>query len=151
MALNFIKFITRTVQRGAFLKAQWVKNTLAQIYSRLMTWACFSQNINGFLHWGGSFWEDPVSFGLYPSARYKGDGYIVYPDVKNNSLLMSNRAIQTIEGIQDWELLNMYAKYNPKEALNIAKKAAKTFTDFKNDAVLLDELRLKLLNLLEEV
>ena len=29
MALNFIKFITRTVQRGAFLKAQWVKNTLA--------------------------------------------------------------------------------------------------------------------------
>ena len=29
MALNFIKFIIRTVQRGAFLKAQWVKNTLA--------------------------------------------------------------------------------------------------------------------------
>jgi hypothetical protein len=124
---------------------------LPQIYSRLMIWACFSQNISGFLHWGGSFWEDPINFGLYPSARYKGDGYIVYPDVKNNSLLMSNRGIQTIEGIQDWELLNMYAKHNPKDALNIAKKAAKTFTDFKNDPALLDDLRLKLLTLLEQV
>ena len=27
MALNFIKFITRPVQRGGFLKAQWVQET----------------------------------------------------------------------------------------------------------------------------
>jgi hypothetical protein len=45
----------------------------------------------------------------------------------------------------------MYAKHNPKDALNIAKKAAKTFTDFKNDPALLDDLRLKLLTLLEQV
>jgi hypothetical protein len=121
------------------------------IYSRLMVWACYSQNITGFLHWGGNFWEDPVSFGLYPSGRYKGDGFIVYPDVEKNSLRMSNRGVQTIEGIQDWELLNMYAKHNPKEALRIAKKAAKSFTEFKDDAVLLDNLRQTLLTALEQL
>ena len=29
MALPFIEFITLNIQRGAFLKAQWIKNTPA--------------------------------------------------------------------------------------------------------------------------
>lgn len=123
---------------------------LPQIYSRLIIWACFSQNLTGFLHWGGNFWEGVNSFGIFPTARDKGDGYIVYPDVPNNSVRMSNRGVQTIEGIQDWELLNMYSKIDPKGAISIAKEAAKSFVKFNNDPVLLDNLREKLLTLLEE-
>lgn len=124
---------------------------LPHIYSRLMKWACFSQGLTGYLHWGGNHWEDPVSYGLFPTARYKGDGYVLYPDVPNNSVTLSNRAVETIEGIQDWELLNMYAKHNPKDALRLSKKAAKSFTEFNNDPILLDSLREKLLTLLEQI
>ena len=82
---------------------------------------------------------------MQPAARFKGDGYIVYPDVEHNDVILSNRAVATREGLYDWELLHMLAKQDAGAALAISGSVAHTFTDFTDDVTVLDTAREKLL------
>ncbi len=116
-------------------------------YSRLIKWACFTHGITGFLHWGFNFW-DIALYGLHPDARFKGDGHIVYPDAKNNGLLFSARAIATVEGIQEWELLRMLKAYDPKSAQALSRRVARTFRDFDPAEDAVDHAKRELLALL---
>ena len=118
---------------------------LPHAYSRMIKWACFSQGITGFLHWGFNYWGDNTLYGMQPAARFKGDGYIVYPDVEHNDVILSNRAVATREGLYDWELLHMLAKQDAGAALAISGSVAHTFTDFTDDVTVLDTAREKLL------
>ena len=120
---------------------------LPPIYSRLMKWACFSHGITGFLHWGFNYWGNGL-YGMNPDARFKGDGFIVYPDAANNGLMLSARGLNTRDGIQDWELLSLLEKKNPAAAKAIAHRIARDFTDLHTDPLSLEAARVEILTLL---
>lgn len=116
-------------------------------YSRLIKWACYGRGITGFLHWGFNFWGDS-RYGLFPEARFKGDGFIVYPHAQTNGLLMSVRGIATCEGIQEWELLKMLGAHDPAAARSLSRRVARTFRDFDPNEDAVDEAKRELLSLL---
>ena len=120
---------------------------LPPIYSRLMKWACFTHGITGFLHWGFNYW-DISTYGFHPDARFKGDGFIVYPDAANNSLMLSARGLNTIDGLQDWELLGLLREKNPAAAKAISRRVAHGFADLHTDPLSLEAARAEVLTLL---
>ena len=120
---------------------------LPPIYSRLMKWACFTHGITGFLHWGFNYWDNTL-YSMHPDARFKGDGFIVYPDAENNGLMLSARGLNTVDGIQDWELLKLLCEKNPTAAKAIAHRVASGFTDLHTDPLSLEEARAEILTLL---
>lgn len=120
---------------------------LPPIYSRLMKWACFTHGITGFLHWGFNYWDISL-YGLHPDARFKGDGFIVYPDAEHNSLMLSARGLNTIDGLQDWELLGLLREKNPAAAKAISRRVAFGFTDLHTDPLSLEAARAEVLTLL---
>ncbi len=121
-----------------------------QIYCRQILWACFSQGITGYLHWGFNFWDSPILAGIQPGARFKGDGFIVYPDGENNTLALSVRLMATLDGAQEYELLSLLGQKNEDKAKELAFSVAKDFTDFSKDETCADKARRTLLNLLTE-
>lgn len=131
-----------------FPEENWWLNKFIDLphsYSRLINWACFSQGITGFLHWGFNYWGDTTIYGIQPAARYKGDGYIVYPDVEHNGVWLSNRAVATREGLYDWELLHLLEQKDPQAARAISLSVARRFDEFTDDSTLLDAARIRLL------
>ncbi len=112
-------------------------------HSRLLYWGCYSQDIAGYLHWGFSRWI----YGGEPGTQFKGDGFIVYPDVENNSLLLSNRGLATIEGVEEWELLTLLGQKYPEATKALARRIVRTFRDFIHDPAELDAARAELLTL----
>ena len=120
---------------------------LPPIYARLMKWACFTHGITGFLHWGFNHWSISL-YGFHPDARFKGDGFIVYPDPEHNSLMLSARGLNTIDGLQDWELLNLLHQKNPAAAKAIARRVAYGFNDLHTDPLSLEAARAEVLTLL---
>lgn len=131
-----------------FPEENWWLNKFIDLphsYSRLIKWACFAQGITGFLHWGFNYWGDKTIYGIQPAARYKGDGYIVYPDPENLDVIHSNRGVATREGLYDWELLHMLEKKDAGAARAICASVARTFEDFTDSAELIDTARIKLL------
>lgn len=124
---------------------------LPQHYSRFMKYACYSNDITGFLHWGFNYWASgDTLYGMYPGARFKGDGFIVYPDADKGSLRLSNRGLETILGIEDWELLSQLAEKTDKyTAKAISSEVAKSFTVFAPDVNAAENARAKILSLLD--
>lgn len=118
-------------------------------YARMIKWACYAQDITGFLHWGFNFWSSESLYGLNPSARFKGDGFIVYP--AEDGVLMSNRGLSTTIGIEEWELLSMLGQKVPADAKALARRVARTFRDFSDDPDVLDRTRAELLTLLDQI
>lgn len=110
-------------------------------YSRLIHWACFSQKITGFLHWGFDFFSGKTLYGRAPGTRFKGDGYIVYPDPEHNGILSSVRGLMTTEGIEEWELLSLLSQKNRALADALAKNTARTFRDFSKDPRSVEDAR----------
>lgn len=117
-------------------------------HARLLKWACFSQDITGFLHWGFNFWDTGL-YGLQPGARFKGDGYIVYPDVARGTVQFSNRGLATLEGIEEYELLALAAETQPQAAKALSLRLARSFSDFDDTPAALEHARLQLFALCE--
>jgi len=117
--------------------------------SRLLYWACFAQGITGFLHWGFNFWDDQSVHGLTPTARFKGDGYVVYPDRENRSYLPSMRYMATMMGAEEFEVFAMAAKKHPEEAKALAMSMARDFRVFDENSEHLDAARAGLFALCE--
>ena len=135
-----------------FPEEPWWLNKFTDLpihYSTMLYWACFSQGFTGYLHWGFNYWEtgDPLFNG--PTSRYKGDPFIVWPDVENNTILPTVRAITTIEGTQDYELLSQLAKVDEMAAKQISRRVARTFLDFAEDSCVLESAREEVLTLLD--
>ncbi len=137
-----------------FPEEPWFLNKfidLPHAYARMMHWACFAQGVTGFLHWGFNYWNG--TYGLSPDARFKGDGFIVYPDTDAGCLALSVRGAETRDGMQDWELLRLLAEKSPASAAAIAKRVAVSFSDFTYDPSgrLLDAARAEVLTLLDSL
>ena len=136
-----------------FPEENWWLNKFIDLphsYSRMIKWACYSQGITGFLHWGFNYWGEKTIYGIQPNARYKGDGYIVYPDLEHFDVLHSNRGVATREGLYDWELLHMLGQKDQASALAIARSVARTFEDFTHNEADVDAARIALLEALCE-
>lgn len=114
--------------------AWWLNHFIDQplVFGRLIGWACFSQHMDGFLHWGFNFWGKGL-YGRTPEARFKGDGYIVYPGNRETPLTPSARFFASLDGLQDWELLKMLEVRDPAAALALAKVIAADFSHFTAD------------------
>ena len=117
-------------------------------HSRLIYWACYAQGITGFLHWGLNHWS-VNGYGMFPGARFKGDGYIVYPDAERNGVKHSIRSLASGEGLQDVELLYMLEKKHAPWAKAMAYRIARSFTDYTSDAREIDRARTEILELLD--
>ena len=136
-----------------FPEENWWLNKFIDLphsYSSMIKWACYSQGITGFLHWGFNHWSERTIYGIQPNARYKGDGYIVYPDIENFGVLHSNRGVATREGLYDWELLHMLGQKDGAAALAIARSVARTFEDFTHNEADIDAARIAVLEALCE-
>lgn len=135
-----------------FPEEHWYLNKFIDhphIHSRLMTWACYSQNITGFLHWGYNYFADHDLYSWLPNARFKGDGHIVYPNVENNTVNISTRFIATRDGIQDYELLKIAERIFKDESLSLSKKIARSFSEYDNNPEIVDSTVSILLKLAE--
>ncbi len=156
---NNAVFYKKQQKRGATLwvysccypEENWWLNKfidLPWIHSRQMSWVCFVQGITGFLHWGFNQWFADL-YGISPSSRFKGDGFIVYPNTERNSVDLSVRAVNTRDGIQEYELLRLLCQKAPQKTKAIAKRVAKNFRDFNNDENCVILARKELLQLLD--
>jgi len=117
-------------------------------YSRLMKWACYACGITGFLHWGFNYWG-PSLYGLNEDARFKGDGFIVYPD-GGLGVLPSNRGMATREGIDEYELMKIAEKKYPQAVKALALSLTRSFSDFNPDPAALEAARIQLLMMAEK-
>lgn len=134
-----------------FPEQNWFLNKFIDLparYSRMMYWAAFANGLTGFLHWGFAFWDSEL-YSLDPAARFKGDGFIVYPDAENQAVLHSNRGLATTQGAEEYELLCIAAERFPEEAKALATRLTRSFTDFDDDPELLEKLRVELFALCE--
>lgn len=118
-------------------------------YSCMLYWACFSQGFTGYLHWGFNQWETGDSLYCGKSSRFKGDPFVVWPDVEKGSILPTVRAITSIEGAQDYELLYQLSKVDKTVAKNISCRVARTFREFAENPLVLENAREEILTLLD--
>ena len=116
------------------------------MYARLLYWGCFAQDITGFLHWGFNYWGNSL-YGLAPEARFKGDGFVVYP--AEGGVAPSVRLLLAAEGAEEYELFCIAAKRNAAAAKALALGIVRSFSDFCDDAAALEAARVQLLALCE--
>ena len=112
-------------------------------YYRLMAWKAFLKGYKGIGFWAyaDTGWGDAPSSawddfdGKYPdfAVIYEGDG---------NTIISSRRWEAWRMGIEDYELLTMYAKHKSDKA---AKALAKTVYEHPEDTTKADEVRRKIL------
>ena len=129
-----------------FPEEPWFLNKFIDLphhYARLIHWACYTNGITGFLHWGFNYWGGEM-YGLAPMARFKGDGFIVYPDADKHGVTFSNRALATWEGIEEYELMRILEKKHPGAVGAIAMGMAKSFHEFEPDPDGLEEAKRRL-------
>ena len=126
-------FYTCIVPQGRYLN-RFIDLSLLKV--RLLHWFNFRHDLTGFLHWGGNYWG-PEPFNnvqrvindnrtLLPA----GDNALVYPDPERNSVLSSIRLEAMREGIEDYELLSVFAKSQTVEAKRLAADVIPHMDDY---------------------
>ena len=118
-------------------------------YSALIYWACFSQDLAGYLHWGFNCWESGDRLFSGEEAQFKGDPFIVWPDTERCSLMPTLRAVASAQGTQDYELLHQLAVTDPDTAKQISRSVAQAFDRFNADPDALETARAEVLTLLD--
>ncbi len=140
-------------------EAWWLNKfvDLPFIRSRLMEWACVAVGAKGFLHWGFNYWGDGDSlYGFNADARFKGDGAVVYPNVRRKKLDLSMRFINTRDGLQDADLFFRICASGKKRAKNDAEKLLKEATErgfyaVSDDSGIFNERYVKLLGIADGI
>ena len=107
--------------------------------TRLLHWFNFRHNLDGYLHWGGDYWDgDPyrnteVVINAGQDLLPAGDAFITYPWREKNSIHSSIRLEAMREGVEDYELLRAAARKDPALARKIAEKAVPNINDYVRD------------------
>lgn len=140
-------------------EAWWLNKfvDLPAIRSRLMEWACVGAGAKGFLHWGFNYWGDGRSlYGFNADARFKGDGAVVYPNVRRKFVDRSLRFVNTRDGLQDAELMMTILNSKDRRARNalgrlLSDSTGGCFTAFSDDPDLFNERYKKLLGIADGI
>ncbi len=102
--------------------------------ARLMHWVNFKYDLPGYLHWGFNYWQGANAFAdLEPNwggDNYlpPGDSHIVYPGKKGPMSSIRLEAMR--DGIEDYELLRLLEKKNPRLAREICDSTVRSLTDY---------------------
>jgi len=99
------------------------------VMGRALYWDTFSRGVQGVLYWGTNYW-DYYTVGSDPwnGSTQNGDGYLFYPGNKvgiTDDVCPSLRLFLARDGIEDFELLNLYGdKYGYEAARAVAESVA---------------------------
>jgi hypothetical protein len=103
----------------------WVNRLLDQERTRVVQipWFVYGYGLSGFLHWGANSWmSDPFKQSVVPTGSGDqtknflpaGDTHILYPGDQGPWISLRYEAQRL--GAEDYELLNIYGKKDPKAA-----------------------------------
>lgn len=121
-----------------FPEESWFMNRFIDqpfTYSKLLIWGCHALDITGYLHWGYTYWSDTSLYGTGADARFKGDGFLLYPDPEHKSFKYSTRFFAMRDGIREYELLRRCGD----EARKITGSVVRGFDDFDSSPAVLDD------------
>jgi len=107
---------------------------------RLTMWYAYEHGISGYLHWAFNNWQYKID-----DQDVKGDGYIVLPDKKHNTLESTIRYESLRDGLEDRELLAMVGKKNPALAQGLAHSVVTGATRYSRDTAYMQRIRTMLL------
>lgn len=117
------------------------------IATRFLHWYNFKNNLNGYLCWSWNWWfyGDPwhdACCGGWPL-----DGWVVFPDVKNLSVMESVRQRECVSGIYDVELLKICDRIDSKKTRMLVDIMINRANDFTVDSDLFFRIRRLLLEM----
>jgi len=115
---------------------------------RLIHWMNFKYGATGYLHWGLCSWSGDPMKDLGAGKLPPGDSHIVYPGPRGP--LSSIRFEALRDGVEDYELLKLLEKKNPKLAHEIAASVVRTPTDYTLDPGEFQRARVRIVKGLEE-
>ena len=116
------------------------------IKTRLLHWMNFKYGLTGYLHWGFNHWRgDPFS-DLQSDWLPPGDSHIVYPGKRGPMSSIRLEALR--DGVEDFELLKLLEKKDPKKARAICDSIVRTMTDYSLDPSEFGKARMKLIEAL---
>ncbi|WP_163513491.1 glycoside hydrolase domain-containing protein [Fodinicola acaciae] len=108
---------------------------------RLTMWYAYSKNMNGYLHWAMNNWQYDID-----AQASKGDGFIVRPDLVNNTVEVSPRYESLRDGIEDWEVLNILGKKNLDLARDLAAAVVQRADKYSPDTSYMQRIRALILD-----
>ena len=121
------------------------KNLSPYSYYRLMSWKAFVLGLKGAGFWNYSDfsgWGDLPPVKAWDDFVDKGDSYAVIYEGSNGHIVSSRRWESWRMGVEDYELLTMYAK---AKGIEKAKALAKSVLDNTSCVTKADQVRLKIL------
>jgi hypothetical protein len=116
--------------------------------TRLLHWANFKYDLKGYLHWGFNYWRGDPFTDLQSDWLPPGDSHIVYPSP--TGLLSSIRLEALRDGVEDYEMLRLLEKRNPKAARAICDSVVASWTEYVLDPAEFRAARAKLIRALEQ-
>lgn len=99
--------------------------------NRLLFWYAFKNDMDGYLHWGYSWWGEKTDDGDQKDVH--GDARLVYPDVARNAVKSSIREANQRDGVEDLELFRILKKRDPALAQEIVDAIVTSGTVYSND------------------
>jgi hypothetical protein len=117
---------------------------------RLLHWVNFKYDLTGYLHWGFNYSTakpfEETEPGTADNYLPPGDSHITYPGPRGP--LSSIRLEALRDGVEDYELLKLLEKKNPKKARAICDSIVRSLTDYTLDPAEFRAARLKLIEAL---
>lgn len=111
---------------------------------RLLHWVNFKYDLPGYLHWGFNYWQADPFKDLEPNwggSQFlpPGDSHIVYPGKRGPMSSIRLEAMR--DGIEDYELLRLLEKKNPKLAREICDSIVQSLTEYTLDPAVFRKAR----------
>ncbi|WP_103963640.1 glycoside hydrolase domain-containing protein [Nonomuraea solani] len=119
--------------------------------TRLTPWLTWKIGGTGYLHWGWNYWHDaknPDTIVNTFDVRQTGDAWLVRPNSDKYDIYDSLRSETQLDGLEDYELLNLLAKTKPLLARLVASSLITDTVTYTRSGALVDDRHKMLLELL---
>ncbi|HET6456507.1 MAG TPA: glycoside hydrolase domain-containing protein [Armatimonadota bacterium] len=116
------------------------------IRTRLMHWANYRFGLTGYLHWGFNYWRGDPYTDLQNDWLPPGDSHIVYPGKRGPMSSIRLEALR--DGVEDFELLKLLERKDPRKAREICSSVIRSMTDYTMDPNEFRKARAKLIRAL---
>lgn len=103
--------------------------------NRLHGWLAYSTDTNSFLHWGWNYWTRGPNTSFLPAddQLWKGDPYIVHPDIPNNKIKDTIRSVGYRDAAEDFEVFKILESTNKILAKNISRSIVPDSLNFSRN------------------
>ncbi len=125
------------------------------IAARVLHWFNYRGGLTGYLHWGFNYWggwrtprtpwcDTETTTVIGQNQLPAGDTHLVYPGPGGRPL-DSLRHEMVLEGVQDYELLQILAQTHPDEAQRLARLVLPSLVEYERDVARFRAVRRELL------